>query len=444
MIFLLTPSFTSWAEKNHEFLPMALQHMYSSPDQSQPRRVQSHIGIVDSLSAPLESYMRPPGRQMLPSYYEGVSFFTSHKPIPSVSFKHDTFATIKRHKDDDEDEAPHISFRFYKDVHEYHPAAELQDGRGLSIQEYHLPLANTLFENGKESTLYKDSWDLAEYGDSIRRIDLSDPFESRERSNCTLESTSYRNSLTCSCVQITEPREVVSCMGNVISKLSGSEGNVLPASSDLEANIPELLANKRFTTSRNVQVYALVIPQGQMISRKVHPNNSLISQYGHLHRVTSGGGGWGNKAGLLSIDPAFGIPEHQRSMEVVAVGDKLTFFAIVEPLVDRKSELKSLRQGSQRAINHTMARLPLEPTGHIMVGVCPPKDDQNYSDASLLKFSETAGETGQKLFVFSGFFVMLSEKPMIMHFPQSFDQEHSFSSTLGAPWMTFTTRVNRE
>ncbi|KAL8762450.1 MAG: hypothetical protein Q9184_001533 [Pyrenodesmia sp. 2 TL-2023] len=151
---------------------------------------------------------------------------------------------------------------------------------------------------------------------------------------------------------VTLPRVVAGSMGNVIRGLfaNGSSGLVVPASQELEAAVDRWISSHE-AEKQAVAVWALVSPAGTVcLSDK--PSSTDISQLlgllntgSTLHRVLSGGGGWGNRQGLLALDPELDFddasefsassesehddPEVERRRnlgQIVSPGDTVEFF----------------------------------------------------------------------------------------------------------------------
>ncbi|KEQ68938.1 hypothetical protein M436DRAFT_57109 [Aureobasidium namibiae CBS 147.97] len=208
-----------------------------------------------------------------------------------------------------------------------------------------LPLANTIFHNGLPSTLIWRKYAVQQGGKGLVQIDekLCDSHRVKLPQQLGRNDT---NTLTSSVplVPLTSARTVVACMGNIIRRLSGNSGLVtqddtkeaILASHELEQSVTSY-HKTRGLSPRAVSVWALVIPEktftgGLSMATKVlgernlpelwkaasdhdtdpsQPNLLTLLQHGaRLHKVLSGGGGWGKKAGLLSLDPDSGYGQH--------------------------------------------------------------------------------------------------------------------------------------
>ncbi|CAD0088512.1 unnamed protein product [Aureobasidium vineae] len=214
-----------------------------------------------------------------------------------------------------------------------------------------LPLANTIFHNGLSSTLIWRKYAVQQGGKGLLQIDeqvcdshrVKLPQQPGQTENNTF-------ALSVPLVPLTSARSVVACMGNIIRRLSANSGlgpqddtkEAILASHELEQSVTSY-HETRGLSPRAVSVWALVIPEktftgGLSMAAKVlgdrnlpelwktgsdhdsdpsQPNLLTLLQHGaRLHKVLSGGGGWGKKAGLLSLDPDSGYGQHPAWEEI--------------------------------------------------------------------------------------------------------------------------------
>ena len=183
-----------------------------------------------------------------------------------------------------------------------------------------LPLANTLFSNGKHSTLLVSKW-RANKGSFLKVASL-------EKSNQEIHAFDVPTevpppSISVPATPLTPARRIVSGLGNIVKQIDLVDEGCRPASHELEANIDEYLAQTRMEKS-TIAVWALIVPSNlpkpppefELMTRPseiktqwrgIHPNPDFIGHWmrqgAKLCRVLSGGGGWGIKQGLLSLDP---------------------------------------------------------------------------------------------------------------------------------------------
>ncbi|KAH8675865.1 hypothetical protein BX600DRAFT_453742 [Xylariales sp. PMI_506] len=187
-----------------------------------------------------------------------------------------------------------------------------------------LPLANTLFQNGRRSTLFATRWE----GNTSGTLTITG---TREKAHQRVEFTSdapQPPQPNIPLLPITPPRKIVAGLGNIIRQVE-IDGAVSPASKELEMLIPQLFemrAQREATFSLGpVGVWAWIMPPHVASSEAIaqlrsflHHRNvkeatlcheasrvmaSAIEQGCRLHKILSGGGGWGAKQGLLSLDP---------------------------------------------------------------------------------------------------------------------------------------------
>ncbi|ROV99960.1 hypothetical protein VMCG_06256 [Cytospora schulzeri] len=208
-----------------------------------------------------------------------------------------------------------------------------------------LPLANTLFQNGRRSTLLVSEWRQAKGpGPHKSLFELVRMAEKRSQvidlpASVVADKVNIRAPL----VPITYPRKVLEGLGNILAKIEIS-GVSSPASKELQTNIPRLLET-RGVLSRSeaaagrLGVWAVVYPKHmfrgdenlvrfyksidgrflgtalnklvfdmstdpERVAWEIQPvlRNALFHG-ARLHRILSGGGEWGTKSTLLSLDP---------------------------------------------------------------------------------------------------------------------------------------------
>lgn len=230
----------------------------------------------------------------------------------------------------------------------------LQEKTNLQVDDinllpaFELPLANTTFQTGQDSLMYASRWKQAD-DDSINCIWKESGISSTQCITLpTLDMKRYGNvrynlvetqsiaesrganhysAITMPLVQLSKPRQILASRGNVISRVSSDESleEGVPASTELELAVAAYLEDQE-GTSGPLAVWALVVPREcdtSLVARLCEHEKSfkdttrtsvssshiafmpsvLIERGATLRRVLSGGGGWGVKAGLLSLDP---------------------------------------------------------------------------------------------------------------------------------------------
>ncbi len=322
--FFVTPEYVSWLDEDSGFLQNALDHIFQdwsashqkSSDPSLPENFQKSIelrvAVVDRIPFPHGSSSGCPGISLV------ASAWSRHYLKDGLS---------KRPYDGrNKSKVPLISFKL--------PSRDEQGG--VKITTVHLRPANTLFANGLSHTMFMDRWVVNTESEGGSKVSRKSARESIGR--ITFNHTFENSALTLPMQQLTQKREILKCMGNVISKLTPNENSeATSASRELEESVSTFLKT-RDAVQGNLAVFALLIPKsnsdvdsnqipvisakllGYDKSRTVADEDDAagnyqsldrlrlaLSQGAHLHRVTSGGGGWGKKEGLLSLEPARGF-----------------------------------------------------------------------------------------------------------------------------------------
>lgn len=112
-------------------------------------------------------------------------------------------------------------------------------------------------------------------------------------------TSSGQSRITLPLVPVTPARRIVAGLGNILRQVD-VDGRPTPASKELEEAIPLLLARRANKRAAVVGVWAVVYPSEPVATGDVE---AVLARGGHVRKVLSGGGGWGAKQGLLSLDP---------------------------------------------------------------------------------------------------------------------------------------------
>lgn len=219
--------------------------------------------------------------------------------------------------------------------------------------EVKVPLANTIFHTGRAATLFTSTWIREREAFSCRKktfhkhVSLQWPSTSPlyrggyyasapSASAPSQDSTAFNTPL----IPLTVPRRIYSGMGNIIRQTVDNDDKPQLASLELERALIEYF--KYFDRPQaSIPVWALVFSPkvaeymlplsrnlgltgqpGDLASSKVLKSAKFYDHYdfvlkngGKIHRVQSGGGGWGKKAGLLSLDPTTYFERSSQSSE---------------------------------------------------------------------------------------------------------------------------------
>lgn len=176
-----------------------------------------------------------------------------------------------------------------------------------------LRLANTTFVNGKEHTLLGMRW---KYDTTSGRLEVD---QCVNLTSCVIRSAAQNvhDSYKLPLHPVSERRRVTSSMGNILSQVAkhpdGDSPDSIPASIELEKELPRYVDEHDIVDQR-VSVWALLekphctVPPKAGTSAQDRVTESLRAGC-KLLRVMSGGGGWGKKQGLLSLDPETSFAE---------------------------------------------------------------------------------------------------------------------------------------
>jgi hypothetical protein len=325
---LVTPSFAPWLLQDDIFVAKAIRRAYSKAFTGAHGRltIQALCAVVDKLPVgtafqPGASLEDEVARRALAPHVgetgsEGVAFVT----LPAAA----SVSSISPRSS----EKGAIDFTFSG------PAA----GNHAYSDTWRLPLANTVFQTGAPTTMFFSTWHLhceQKHLEVVKKTDISHHGIAATASSDS--SDQLLSALSIPLVPLTFPRKVEGCMGNIIRRVVGSDEKSVTASSELEKVVPQFF-KARGEPAQPTTAWALVVPQSKqkmvqqrtmrLLSKRISNKekgtdvtevlwerlwqqpgawNRLVpialAEGARLHRVLSGGGGWGKKAGLLSLDP---------------------------------------------------------------------------------------------------------------------------------------------
>lgn len=316
-----------------------------------------------------------------------------------------------------------------------------------------LPLANTIFHTGSSSTSCMTHWrrtsatfEMVEReedtGDHYQ-VSLPAPVLQSDGLQKSLEhdARTYGADILMHLHPLTSFRRVKASMGNVISRLVSDtdEGPTESlASEELEVAVAKFIQSSD-NDAQNFSVWAILIPgdsytkdpvtkqtlnqlyfrDEQATDRNRSEQTSLPCQLlwrgARLHRVLSGGGGWGEKAGLLSLDPETDYSGRMHSSmspavdsmvgtkpfmkDVVASGDFIGFYAAPNQVFPNFAD-SSADDGSRQAV-----------VSSLKFGVLPNSMDEI---APAMDTTKPMNDTNPKISIFRGHFGALSEGGMAL------------------------------
>ncbi|RDL36790.1 uncharacterized protein BP5553_06142 [Venustampulla echinocandica] len=180
-----------------------------------------------------------------------------------------------------------------------------------------VPLANTLFTTGKYSTLLASRWRATD--GSFTKVKFVD--KRRQIINVFDGMHQDKTMMSIPAIPLTPNRRITEGLGNIIRKLDFGAGGIGPASRELESAVHAYIKTNpmsyvwAFITPKDVAEAGPVDSYNGPFPVTKHTNGGEVDQLHPIYiarrilrgdilcRVLSGGGGWGNKQGLLSLDP---------------------------------------------------------------------------------------------------------------------------------------------
>ncbi|EGX92227.1 hypothetical protein CCM_06388 [Cordyceps militaris CM01] len=292
-VVLATPEFAKNFE-NADFMGSLASLLAGS---SRPDKFHVLGAIVDSIAPPLGSYHTTPGISVLRGHLDHM---LPHlwQPEPPRS-------------PEDKEAVSALSF-------------------SLGVPKVTLPLARTTFQNNRASTLLASTFDLSGDGSRMER-QMERYAQEVLVSDSELPRKMGDLGLWAPLVPVTPPRLVAASFGNIVRGVE-IDGQTIPASTELEDAV-NAFYGKRGSSAMNTGpagIWALITPKsgsadaaaswlnGSPTPLSVDTSESSMQELAaktaiYLHcshqrgakllQVLSGGGGWGAKKGLLSLDP---------------------------------------------------------------------------------------------------------------------------------------------
>ncbi|OCL06780.1 hypothetical protein AOQ84DRAFT_389960 [Glonium stellatum] len=372
-IFFLTPSFAKWLLDDEIFLRKALKkaykHTINNPEIDQT--IHTLVAVVDRLPAPsstggsengidgVATRVRPP--PVAKNGYEGVAYsFGDISYLPSGGGGSQEMTDIL-------DGSPSTislrSFLKFKD-----------DCKTQTLDAIiQIPLANTIFHTGYSATMFSHRWKKPK---GTTDINLEKKTQLKHQSIHWPDTLWGERPVTFSVplIPLTTPRCIEAGMGNIVRRVLGPGRKSMTASQELEESVPQYFI-ARGIPPHAMTVWALVIPEdtvlplvqkmAHLLTEDVSESEiaetdtldlssslqtlwkrnppvwndmvwSAVKQGARLHRVLSGGGGWGKKAGLLSLDPDLSYKQlretpHDSALEMSASEDLSTLHEVAKP-----------------------------------------------------------------------------------------------------------------
>ena len=327
LVLLLTPAHINLLNHAEGFVPKLLRHLFNSPACGQNFDVLAAVidriphpttdGSANQASDPSTSFDTD-ARASFPDGSEGLScvVLDSGSAAPDLwslrpqSNERETMTIQQRCT---------LSFVFAPtNLHLSLPSTDVDVRQSIVSRTLQLPVANTLFQNGKTSTLSAQRWQMQPSEGGADALTCVQETYVPEQTLCM--SSVFHNtgpeiieSLDSHLLPITPMRRVSAAIGNIIRRLS-AENPAHPdtfASEELEKSISNAIKEGRIPAEQT-GIWALVEPSSHAALRKHSRVGMSDDSYQiqravldgcRLHKVLSGGGGWGEKQGLLALDP---------------------------------------------------------------------------------------------------------------------------------------------
>ena len=302
---LLTPSLISLLYEDDPFIPDLIRQVFGqSPKQT---KVDVVVGVVDRIS-------RRPGNGSSRGS-EGLSLRLSPS-LPTIPCLWSTTQENLEQSTRPPQQQRTLSFQIVRGTLSFQGMAAASDVTA-AIRTLDLPLANTVFLNGRTSTLFAQRWVVNPTQGSGAWL-VREKHKALDRQVvCLFERTRYSHlpRLDMPPYRIpTPPRVIDSSMGNIIRTFRNYPAPT-PASAEIEKALPSWGPGP----SSTFEIWAQIIPRERWSGLpQLLGNPSDVDQGHRFHKVLSSGGGWGNKQGLIALDPDSNF---ERTEERVVYGD---------------------------------------------------------------------------------------------------------------------------
>ncbi|PCG92335.1 Hypothetical protein PENO1_089150 [Penicillium occitanis (nom. inval.)] len=415
-ILFASPEFTAWTEPTGPLLSQWATPLLEQIHRSEaPKTVYTIVAVVDKVSS---------GGNISTST-EGLSLLLADSSCITASI-----ATPARLKSNSSDEPAFF-------------LATRKSETNAQSHEIGLRLAQTVFRNGRDRTLLGMRWTRDEASNNY----ILDRYHDLSSCSVTAPVQETYCAVNVPFHPVTQRRRVVSSMGNIlrqVSKFTTDDGDTnagIPASAELEKELPRYVSERGIPHQR-VAVWALVEPAASSSTEITQQNiQNSLSQGSKIHRVVSGGGGWGKKQGLLSLDPEVTFAAGIRSREI-SLDEVFTAFSETDPVFT--NDLPDFLEGLGLQVNIAQLSQVASPGDYIQFFVTS-EDDINYKDRSTPstltysfgvgspdESSETSPTTSEGVVVIQNHFGAVSESA-ISYSQKDSSQASEYETKISVP-----------
>lgn len=262
LVILATPSYATWLEDNATFIPAVLQNLI--PSVKDPSLVKRQISEgSERESRPFEIDIVCACVDGLAPRIDDMAWQRGHLPEEGFSFLHGRSSQI----------IPDL-WTSENSVTSNSPGMQSSltfTAEHTTTSQVTLPLANTIFRNGRSSTLLVSRWQAQPDGTYHMT-------RSEEKGNLLLKL--FHNakpgipSTFIPVIPLTPARKIRSGLGNIVRQIQFDEG-IGPASQELETRIDEYLDFTKRSKS-TLAVWAIVVPAESLPHRSSGSPNDLL------------------------------------------------------------------------------------------------------------------------------------------------------------------------
>ncbi|KAJ9614329.1 hypothetical protein H2200_002465 [Cladophialophora chaetospira] len=311
IVVFVTPSLAPLIESGDfgkDLFPVLFRGQRSSGTKSSSRPIRCIYAVVDALPSTSQNTASTNGSSPRLEGTEGLAIFlSSSRPTYHLPFHR--FAPGQ----DEEKIESTPAFAFASNASS-DTAGAADDKATLIKCHVRLPVANTIFVNGQRATFFEDVWkvNFRETEDPLINYISRRPLAACQL-NLACDPYRFISSGSSPLQQLTQPRKITGSMGNILAQIE-VDGTTVPASQELERAVPAYIAsNPGSTMTGPILVYALICPEAKApvpkgsIDENANLTDRILAalwQGAKLFKVSGGGGGWGTRQGLLSLEAA--------------------------------------------------------------------------------------------------------------------------------------------